>query len=116
MLITTVLCAALTVSYFIYTNVNETHWYFNQDESSLNFNGGFMIGVFGMWNLYVISVMIFYAPSHKNKLVAKHYDDTNINESVEFIKMQTRLVQSDTMKSASTESVVTAFANKIASA
>lgn len=116
LLIATVFCAALTISYFIFNNINETHWYFNQDNSGFNSNGGFMIGVYGMWNIYVIAVMIFYAPSHKDKCVnAKHYENTDTNESVEFIKMQTKVVHSDTLKS-TTESVVTAFANKISSA
>ncbi len=52
--------------------------------------------------------MIFYAPSHKNKLVAKHYD----NKETEEISMQARLIQSD-IPTTHTESLVTAFANKI---
>ena len=27
LLIDTVLCAALTIAYFIFNNINETHWY-----------------------------------------------------------------------------------------
>ena len=67
--------------------------YFNQDYSDFNLNGGFMIGVYGMWNLYSVSVMIFYAPSHKDKCNAKHYNSNENSESVEFIKMQTKVSQ-----------------------
>ena len=57
--------------------------------------------------------MIFYAPSHKNKLNAQHYDNAT-DETVEFVNLQTKLTKQDcTGSSTTTESVLTAFANKI---
>jgi len=115
LLIVTLFCAAFTMSYFVFNYVYETHIYF--DQTALNLNGGYIIGVYGMWNIYVISVMIFYAPSHKNKETcnAKHYEMKENNDTTELVKLQTKLIQTDTIKS-TTESVVTQFANKIASA
>ena len=110
LLASTLFCAALTISFFIVNNVNDSAWHFSDENVSLNYTAGFFTGVYGMWNLYVTSVMIFYAPSHKNKLVAQHYD----NKETEEISMQSRLIQSEVLSS-TTESVVTAFANKIAS-
>ena len=57
--------------------------------------------------------MIFYSPSHKNKLNAQHYDSTT-DETVEFVNLQTKLTKQDCMgSSTTTESVLTTFANKI---
>jgi hypothetical protein len=88
-----------------------------------------------MWNLYVTSVMIFYAPSHKNKpsenygllffdiffnfniiYTEKYFVYLGVNENeetMEFANMETRLANSQSSNTA--ESVLTAFANKIAS-
>ena len=71
--------------------------------------------MYGTWNIYVFSVLIFYSPSHKDKCNAKHYNINENNESIEIIKMQSKVVHSENLKS-TTESVVTVFANKIASA
>ena len=73
LLVSTVFCAAMTVAFFILNNLNETHWRFSDDSSAYNYAGGFFTGVYGMWNIYVSAVMIFYAPSHKNKPNAQHY-------------------------------------------
>ena len=58
--------------------------------------------------------MIFYSPSHKNKLNAQHYDNTT-DETMEFVNLQTKLTKQDYTgaSSTTTESVLTTFANKI---
>ena len=64
-------------------------------------------------NIYVSAVMIFYSPSHKNKLNAQHYEN-NTDETVEFVNLQSKLAPQDSLRTATTtESVLTAFANKI---
>lgn len=60
-----------------------------------------------MWNIYVSAVMIFYAPSYKNKTVAID----NENNQIRDISMQSRLLQYDHIST--TESIVTTFAKKI---
>ena len=103
----------MTITFFIINNINESHWRFTDNQSgSINYTGGFLTGVYGMWNIYVTAVMIFYAPSHKIKMNAQHYENTD--ETVEFVNIQTKLNSDSTTTSTSrTESVLTAFANKI---
>jgi hypothetical protein len=111
LLLSTIFCAGMTIAFFIINNINETHWRFSDSHTaSLNYSGGFLTGVYGMWNIYVSAVMIFYAPSHKNKSIAQHYDaTTEETETVEFVNLQTKLSAGDCI----TESVLTTFANKI---
>lgn len=112
LLLSTLFCAGMTIAFFIINNINETHWRFSDtQEATLNYSGGFLTGVYGMWNIYVSAVMIFYAPSHKNKPIAQHYDATNEEtaETIEFVNLQTKITAGDCI----TESVLTAFANKI---
>lgn len=104
----TLICAAFTVSFFIVNSINDVEWYFSEDDFVLNYTAGFLTGVYGMWNIYVSAVMIFYAPSHKDKTVAQHYENHQTGD----IGMQSRLIQGEGHIS-TTESIVTAFANKI---
>ncbi|RNA26605.1 wntless [Brachionus plicatilis] len=108
LLVYTLLCAAMTIAFFMLNNLNETSWRFSDQEAQFNYTGAFFTSVYGMWNIYVSAVMIFYAPSHKDKPSPTHFDQDE-NELVEFVNMETRL----TLKG--TESVLTAFATKIAS-
>ena len=114
----TLFCAAMTISYFIMNNINESQWQLNGDDGSMfNYTGGFFAGVYGLWNIYVSAVMIFYAPSHKNKLNSQNYDTSTgqleNDESIEFVNLQTRLANGIDSTATTTESVLTAFANKI---
>jgi hypothetical protein len=75
--------------------------------------GYFNFVFFFIRNIYVSAVMIFYSPSHKNKLNAQHYEN-NTDETVEFVNLQTKLTRQDCVAtSTTTESVLTTFANKI---
>lgn len=112
LLVSTVVCAALTIAFFIVNNINDMETYFSEADVTLNYTGGFFTGVYAMWNVYATAVMIFYAPSHKNKLVAQHYEASSLAEE---IGMQTNLVQeSSPSRILNTGSVLTTYANKLA--
>ncbi|CAF0747056.1 unnamed protein product [Brachionus calyciflorus] len=109
LMVYTIFCAALSIAFFIVNNINETQWRFGDEETYFNYSGAFFTSVYGMWNIYVIAVMIFYAPSHKNKTIAKHYEQDQ-SEEIEFVNIETRLTNKGTH-----ESVLAEFATKMAS-
>ncbi len=84
-------------------------WYFYDDstEMSYNYSGGFLTGIYGMWNIYASAVMIFYAPSYKKKTIANN----NETSEVENMGMQSRLIHTEHIYK--TESILSAFVNKI---
>lgn len=62
----TLLCAGLTVVGFIMgqvaggqLNLDEEH------DLGIELTSALLTGVYGMWNIYIFSLMILYAPSHK---------------------------------------------------
>ena len=57
----------MTISFAIVNNLNETQWRFDEEKPVLNYTSSFLTGVYAMWNIYASALLIFYAPSHKNK-------------------------------------------------
>lgn len=82
LMVFTLLCAALTVILFIVGNVSEGHWKWDE-RTYLEYTSAVQTGVYGMWNIYVFCLLIFYAPSTKYMAVADA-DEQSAEETVEF--------------------------------
>nr|ACJ64863.1 Evi/Wls [Schmidtea mediterranea] len=89
-IIYTLLCATLTVIFFIVSQIDESQWKWGQKK--LEYTSAFITGVYGMWNFYVISILCLYAPSHKyrNRNIISDTDDllSNTKEASESVVVQ----------------------------
>ncbi|KAK3089677.1 hypothetical protein FSP39_005548 [Pinctada imbricata] len=65
LMILTLICAALTVVFFILSQFSEGYWKWADNEQRLEYSSAFFTGVYGMWNVYVFGLLSLYAPSHK---------------------------------------------------
>ncbi|XP_064606007.1 LOW QUALITY PROTEIN: protein wntless homolog [Liolophura sinensis] len=94
LMITTLLCAALTVIFFILSQVQEGHGHWEKN-SSLEYTSGFFTGVYGMWNVYVLALLALYAPSHK--YIPEQESDDSREEELQLTNMppETSMAQSE---------------------
>ncbi|MBN3298621.1 WLS protein, partial [Amia calva] len=77
LMLVTLACAAMTVIFFIISQVNEGHWHWGN--YTVQVNSAFFTGIYGMWNLYVFAIMFLYAPSHKQYGDEQSNGDLGVN-------------------------------------
>lgn len=84
LMLATLICAALTVAGFIMGQVAEGHWKWD-DNIEIQTTSAFLTGIYGMWNVYIITLLILYAPSHKQWPTENRASNENIiSEEIEF--------------------------------
>ncbi len=64
LMIVTMVTALLTVIGFAIGQIEEGKYHWSEDVV-LHTISGFMTGVYGLWNIYVMGLLFLYAPSHK---------------------------------------------------
>ncbi|XP_064606933.1 protein wntless homolog isoform X2 [Liolophura sinensis] len=89
LMITTLLCAAFTVVFFILSQVQEGHGHW-EENSSLEYTSGFFIGVYGMWNVYVLALLALYVPGEECGLI---FDSNNTFLSPSLVNVDETLNQ-----------------------
>lgn len=106
LMVVTVLCAGMTVVFFVISNVNEAHWKFGEEESTVEISSALFTGIYGMWNVYVFSVVILYAPTS----AAPATDELEEQERLE-LRSRTEVRMTDGEPQ---ESIIYQFAGKTA--
>lgn len=85
----TLVLASITIGFFVLVQVQESSIYFAMTQD-YNVDAMFSIGVFAVWNIYAMAVMLLYAPSHRFKedlnttmIMQYDYDDEEDEDETE---------------------------------
>jgi hypothetical protein len=82
LMLATLLCAFLTVIGFMLGQVYESRWQWSESVE-LELSSAFNTGVYGMWNIYILALIILYSPSHK-QWPQNETQESIISEEIEF--------------------------------
>jgi len=82
LMLATLLCALMTVIGFVLGQATESQWQWNENVA-IQFPSAFFTGIYGMWNIYILSLIILYAPSHK-KWPQNETQEGIMSEEIEF--------------------------------
>ncbi|RWS05692.1 wntless-like protein [Dinothrombium tinctorium] len=87
LLLATLVCAALTIIAYILGQVSEEAYQFDDEPYSTNlqWSSAMFTTVYAMWNCYIITLLILYAPSHKG--LGPNVD--TMSEEIEFSRLTT---------------------------
>jgi hypothetical protein len=86
LLLATLICAAATVVAYIMGQVTEDQWLWDDSDSfiaPLQWTSAMFTTVYALWNCYVITLLILYAPSHKG--LGPNVD--SMSEEIEFNRL-----------------------------
>jgi len=87
LLLATLICAASTVVAYIMGQVTEDQWHWEDSTDSfiapLQWTSAMFTTVYALWNCYVITLLILYAPSHKE--LGTNVD--SMSEEIEFNRL-----------------------------
>lgn len=102
LMIATLLCAALTVIGFILGQASEGHWKWNET-NNLNYASAFLVGVYGMWNIYIFALIVLYSPSHKHWPSEIDVNNSS-SDTIEFSRLPTEPTEMSSLASFSRKS------------
>ncbi|CAF1068021.1 unnamed protein product [Adineta steineri] len=80
LLLSTLLCAILTIVWYCLSQIYETEWVWDTEKRpKIHYSGAFITGIYGMLNIYVFAVLILFSPviSNVDDMDALTNDDGN---------------------------------------
>lgn len=97
LMLATLVCAALTVVFFILSQLNEGSWKWSDDGVSMEYTSAFFTGVYGMWNVYIFGLLSLYAPSHKQFSSGGTTEDSH-EEEVQLTGLPSSVIEGSTLQ------------------